>query len=635
MFRPLTRLLGNISISLKLALGFGLVLSLSLIIASTGWQALSASLERSQKLTLLSQLAVVGEELRADRIVYRTLNDPASLSKIELHMDKIDQFLVDLSPRFTDPVNQQQLQESRRFVTSFKTALSGLEGLIKQRENAREQLKRSSVQSSDSLSELSSNLPNQDDEKALDAVEQLRQALEQAEDRAQSPAWAAASLDAYAKDVSDALLALDGAQAAVGALPVDASALKKVLLDFRTHLTRLKDAQLSAETTQNQLEQWLDQLLTESDLLSQDQTAKRDNEASLARTLLLNVTAAALLLGVVAAWLIAGQIVAPLRQALSVANRIAEGDLSHDIQASRQDELGQLQRSIGQMTLNLRGLISGIGDSAQQIASAAEQLSAVTEQTRDGVDGQKQETEQVATAMNEMLATSQEVARHAEQASLAAAEADRQAGQGDQVVAEAITHIEHLAQEMARSSQAMQGLQQESRKIGSVLEVIKSVSEQTNLLALNAAIEAARAGEAGRGFAVVADEVRSLAQRTQQSAEEIEELISGLHRGTQQVADIMDNSRSLTDNSVQLTRRAGDALAGITRTVSVIQEMNPQIAAAAEEQTAVAEEINRSVLKVKDVSEQTWAASQDTAAASVELARLGADLQVWVGKFKV
>ncbi|NWB58629.1 MULTISPECIES: methyl-accepting chemotaxis protein [unclassified Pseudomonas] len=635
MFRPLTRLLGNISISLKLALGFGLVLSLSLIIASTGWQALSASLERSQKLTLLSQLAVVGEELRADRIVYRTLNDPASLSKIELHMDKIDQFLVDLSPRFTDPVNQQQLQESRRFVTSFKTALSGLEGLIKQRENAREQLKRSSVQSSDSLSELSSNLPNQDDEKALDAVEQLRQALEQAEDRAQSPAWAAASLDAYAKGVGDALLALDGAQAAVGALPVDASALKKVLLDFRTHLTRLKDAQLSAETTQNQLEQWLDQLLTESDLLSQDQTAKRDNEASLARTLLLNVTAAALLLGVVAAWLIAGQIVAPLRQALSVANRIAEGDLSHDIQASRQDELGQLQRSIGQMTLNLRGLISGIGDSAQQIASAAEQLSAVTEQTRDGVDGQKQETEQVATAMNEMLATSQEVARHAEQASLAAAEADRQAGQGDQVVAEAITHIEHLAQEMARSSQAMQGLQQESRKIGSVLEVIKSVSEQTNLLALNAAIEAARAGEAGRGFAVVADEVRSLAQRTQQSAEEIEELISGLHRGTQQVADIMDNSRSLTDNSVQLTRRAGDALAGITRTVSVIQEMNPQIAAAAEEQTAVAEEINRSVLKVKDVSEQTWAASQDTAAASVELARLGADLQVWVGKFKV
>ncbi|NWD21787.1 methyl-accepting chemotaxis protein [Pseudomonas yamanorum] len=635
MFRPLTRILGNTSVTLKLILGFGLVLVLSLSIALTGWQALNTSLFRSQSLTVLSQLAVVGEELRADRIVYRTLSDPKSLTRIGLHIEKLDRYLAELAGRLTHPASLQQVQDSTRITASFKTALGGLANLIEQRESAREQLKKSSVQASDTLAQLASDLPNQDDEKALDAVEQLRQAMEKAEDSAQSAAWAAVSPQAYAQAVADALQALDSAQATVATLPVDGTALKSALLDYRTQLARLKDAQVTAETTQNQLEQWLDQLLKESDQLSQYQTEQRDREADQARTLLLNVTGAALLLGALAAWLIAGQIVTPLRQALVVANRIAEGDLSHDIQATRQDELGQLQRSIGQMTVNLRGLIGGIGDSARQIASAAEQLSAVTEQTRAGVDGQKQETEQVATAMNEMLATSQEVARHAEQASQAATEADHQAVAGDQVVAEAITQIEQLAQEMLRSSQAMQGLQQESRKIGSVLEVIKSVSEQTNLLALNAAIEAARAGEAGRGFAVVADEVRSLAQRTQQSAEEIEELISGLHRGTQQVADIMDNSRSLTDNSVQLTRRAGDALAGITRTVSVIQEMNPQIAAAAEEQTAVAEEINRSVLKVKDVSEQTSAASQETAAASVELARLGADLQVWVGKFKV
>lgn len=635
MIRPLTRLLGNINITFKLALGFGLVLCLCLTIASTGWQALNKSLDRSQKLTLLSQLAVVGEELRADRIVYRTLSNPASLAKIGVHIEKIDSLLIALSPRFTDPVNQQQLQESRRLATSFKTTLGGLEGLIKLRDNAREQLKLSSVQASDTLAQLSSDLPNQDDEKALDAVEQLRQAMEQAEDSAQNPAWAATSLDTYAQGVDNTIQAVERTQAAVATLPVDSAALKSAVLDYRTRLARLKDAQLTTEATQNQLEQWLDQLLTESDLLSQDQTAKRDKEADFARTLLLNVTAAALLLGALAAWLIAGQIVTPLRQALVVANRVAEGDLSHDIQTARRDELGQLQRSIGQMTVNLRGLIGGISDSARQIASAAEQLSSVTEQSRAGIDEQRRETEQVATAMNEMLATSQEVARHAEQASNAATEADQQASAGDQVVAEAIAHIEHLAQEMTHSSQAMQGLRQESQKIGSVLEVIKSVSEQTNLLALNAAIEAARAGEAGRGFAVVADEVRSLAQRTQQSAEEIEELIGSLQRGTQQVADSMDNSRSLTDNSVQLTRRAGDALANITRTVSVIQEMNPQIAAAAEEQTAVAEEINRSVLKVKDVSEQTSAASQETAAASVELARLGADLQRWVGKFKV
>jgi len=635
MFRPLARVLGNTSVTLKLILGFGLVLALSLGIALTGWQALNTSLFRSQSLTLLSQLAVAGEELRAERIVYRTLNTPTSLTKIGLSMEKIDRYLAEIGQRLKHPASLQQVQESTRMTASFKTALGGLGNLIEQRESAREQLKRSSVQASDALAQLSSDLPNQDDEKALDAVEQLRQAMEQAEDRAQSPAWSASSLDTYTQAVNDTLQALDRAQTAVAALPVDGTALKAALLDYRTQLTRLKDAQVTTETTQNQLEQWLDQLLNESDLLSQYQTQQRDKEADMARTLLLYVTASALLLGLLAAWVIAGQIVTPLRQALVVANRIADGDLSHDIKATRRDELGQLQRSIGQMTVNLRSLIGGIGESARQIASAAEQLSAVTEQTRAGIDSQKQETEQVATAMNQMLATSQEVARHAEQASTAATEADQQASLGDQVVAEAITHIEHLAQEMGRSGLAMQGLQQESQKIGSVLAVIKSVSEQTNLLALNAAIEAARAGEAGRGFAVVADEVRSLAQRTQQSAEEIEELIGGLHRGTQQVADIMDSSRSLTDNSVELTRRAGDALVSITRTVSVIQEMNPQIAAAAEEQTAVAEEINRSVLKVKDVSEQTSAASQETAAASVELARLGTDLQVLVGKFKV
>ena len=635
MFPQLIRLLVNASVRIKLALGFAQVLLLSLVIAVTGWQALNAALFRSGNLTVLGQLAVSAEAMRADRILYRTLSDAASLGKMNAQIATIDEHLGYLSQTLKDPNDLQHIREAERLVALFKEEISELPDLIEHRESIRPPLKKVSLQASDTLAQLASELPDQEDQSALDTIEALRQAMEHAEDRAQSPAWAATSLQAYTEAVDRTLEALNVALTAVTRLPVNSTLLKTDLDNYRTQLLLLKEAQVKTETVQDRFEQQLDQLLEHSDQVSQGQTAKRDLEADHTRTLLVSVTAAALLLGGLAAWWIARLITLPLRQALAAANRVAEGNLSHDAETQRQDELGQLQHSIRRMTLNLRELISGIGDSARQIAGAAGQLSTVTEQTRTGVNNQKEETDQVATAMNQMLATAQEVARHAEQASQAANEADLQASAGDKVVAQAIEQIGNLASEMELSGQAMLRLQRESQKIGSVLDVIKSVSQQTNLLALNAAIEAARAGSAGQGFAVVADEVRSLAQRTQESAEEIEGLILGLNNGTQQVADIMDSSRSLTDHSVQLTRDAGEALMAIARTVSVIQEMNPQIAAAAEEQSAVAEEINRSVLKVRDVSEQTAAASEETAAASVQLTRLSLDLQTLIDRFKL
>ena len=630
MFPRLTRLLDNVNVRLKLALGFGQVLILSLAIAVTGWQALNAVLFRSSNLTTLGQLEVATEAMRADRIVYRTLTDAASLGKMAVQIETIDQHLSYLASHLKDPADLQHIKEAQRLVGNFKAALVELPPLIERRENSRSPLHKTALQASDTLAELAQQAPQ-----AQDAIEDLRQAMEQAEDRAKSPAWAAESLQAYADAVGKTLDALDAAQAAVTRLPVDSALLDADLATYREQLLALKDAQVTTETTQNRFEQQLNQLLEHSTQVSQGQLAKRDNEAQHTRTLLVSVTLAALLLGTLAAWWIARQIVLPLRQTLAAANRIAGGDLSDSATVDRRDEMGQLQQSIGQMVRNLRHLISGIGDSARQIASAATQLSAVTEQTRNGINNQKDETDQVATAMNEMLATAQEVARHAEQASTAAAEASRQACAGDKVVNEAVEKIGELAGQMALSSRVMAELQQESKKIGSVLDVIKSVSQQTNLLALNAAIEAARAGSAGEGFAVVAEEVRNLAQHTQNSAEEIEQLILGLHTGTQKVVEVMDSSRSLTDYSVHLTNDAGEALATIARTVSIIQEMNPQIAAAAEEQSAVAEEINRSVLKVRDVTEQTAAASEETAAASVQLTRLSADLQALVGKFRL
>lgn len=374
---------------------------------------------------------------------------------------------------------------------------------------------------------------------------------------------------------------------------------------------------------------------TISQSLTDNQSSKRDSEAQSAYELLSISSALALALGLLAAWVITGQIVHPLQMALKTAERIAGGDLRQNVIISRRDELGHLQQSMQIMTQSLRGLIRGIGDGITQIASAAAELSAITEQTSVGVNSQKIETDQVATAMNEMAATVQEVAHNAEEASKAATVADQQARTGNSVVGEAIAQIERLAIEVGSSTEAMNHLKNESYKIGSVLDVIKSVAQQTNLLALNAAIEAARAGEAGRGFAVVADEVRSLAQRTQSSTEEIEELITSLQDRTQQVAVAMESSHTLTDKSVELVRRAGGSLENVTHTVSSIQSMNQQIAAAAEQQSATAEEINRNVLNVRDISDQTASASEETAASTVELARLGNELQLMVSRFKV
>ena len=376
-------------------------------------------------------------------------------------------------------------------------------------------------------------------------------------------------------------------------------------------------------------------ILNRSDALYTIQLERRDNESASANTIQLVSTLLVLLFGILAAVIITRQITRPLRETLEVVERIAGGDLSHNLRVTRRDDLGVLQQGIARMGTTLRELIGGIRDGVTQIASAAEELSAVTEQTSAGVNSQKIETDQVATAMHEMTATVQEVARNAEDASQAAAAADAEAREGDQVVNQAIDQIERLAVEVGRSTEAMAVLQQESDKIGSVMDVIKAVAEQTNLLALNAAIEAARAGEAGRGFAVVADEVRGLAQRTQKSTEEIQTLVAALQSGTQHVASVMNSSRSLTDSSVTLTRQAGTSLQGITRTVSNIQSMNQQIAAAAEQQSAVAEEISRSIINVRDVSEQTAAASDETAKSSIELARLGNQLQMMVSHFRI
>lgn len=638
MYRWLAESLGNVSVKRKLGIGFGLVLLLTLLITFTGWTGMSGIISRGDKLGFISSLNELTKDLRLARMDYDMRRGEQGPGAVNGYLNQLESGLQSARGMIEQPSDVAMVDQQLAAVAEYKRAFGEMTQATVQREDARSKLGANADNAVAKVGEVESALLQGDSVAQYNAVIELSKLLQQARYQVRGYTYSG-----KADAEQPALTAIDNALKNLESLPTrvpeqhiaNLQQATDSLKAYRAAVAQFRDSQVKNAAALANMSAQGEILMSVSKKLTESQTVVRDTDAAHAKNMLLIATALALAFGLVAAWAITRQIIIPLTQTLKVAERVAAGDLTHNLVSLRRDELGQLQRSMQSMTQGLRELIGGISDGVTQIASAAEELSAVTEQTSAGVNNQKVETDQVATAMNEMAATVQEVARNAEEASEAAVAADQQAREGDKVVGEAIAQIERLALEVGHSTEAMGELKRESDKIGSVLDVIKSVAQQTNLLALNAAIEAARAGEAGRGFAVVADEVRSLAQRTQKSTEEIEELIVGLQNGTQQVATIMDNSRSLTDSSVELTRRAGGSLESITRTVSAIQAMNQQIAAAAEQQSAVAEEINRSVLNVRDVSDQTSAASEETAASSVELARLGTHLQMLVGRFKV
>ncbi|VVO30953.1 Methyl-accepting chemotaxis protein McpQ [Pseudomonas fluorescens] len=638
MYRWLAEKLGNVSVNRKLGVGFGLVLLLTLLITVTGWTGLSDVVSRGDKLGFIASLNDLTKDLRLARLDYEMRRGEQGPGAVNDLLGQLDTGLKTARTLIEQPADAAMVDQQLAAVSEYKQAFAAMTQAGANREDARSKLGANADNAVARVTEVEKSMQQGDSVADFNAVVEVSKLLQQARYQVRGYTYSGkADAEQPALDaIANALNSLDSLPSK---LPQQHTAnlqqASESLKAYRAAVSQFRDSQVASAAALKRMAAQGNILIDVSKKLTASQTIVRDTDATRAKNMLLLASALALVFGLFAAWAITRQIVIPLSQTLKVAERIAAGDLTQNLVSERQDELGQLQRAIQSMTLGLRELIGGISDGVRQIASAAEELSAVTEQTSAGVNSQKVETDQVATAMNEMTATVQEVARNAEEASEAALAADQQAREGDKVVGEAIAQIERLAKEVGNSTEAMGHLKRESDKIGSVLDVIKSVAQQTNLLALNAAIEAARAGEAGRGFAVVADEVRSLAQRTQKSTEEIEELIVGLQSGTQQVATIMDNSRTLTDSSVELTRRAGGSLESITRTVSAIQSMNQQIAAAAEQQSAVAEEINRSVLNVRDVSEQTSAASEETAASSVELARLGTHLQMLVGKFRI
>src|SRR5471032_980994 len=335
------------------------------------------------------------------------------------------------------------------------------------------------------------------------------------------------------------------------------------------------------------------------------------------------------------ALLLTRSIVLPLSQSLRVAEVVAGGDLTGDITITGRDEPARLLHALKSMQQSLRETIRRISDSSIQLASASEELSCVTEDATRGLHQQSLEIEQAATAVNQMTAAVEEVASNAVATSEASRESDRIAQHGREQVHQTVLSIESLADDVTANATQVEDLAQKVYGISKVLDVIRSIAEQTNLLALNAAIEAARAGDAGRGFAVVADEVRALAHRTQQSTQEIEQMISAIQQGTDQAVSSMQQSNTRARSTLGIAKSAGTALEEIASAFTLINERNLVIASASEQQAAVAREVDRNLMNIRDLAHQTSTGANQTSAASQELSRLAVDLNTMVARFSV
>lgn len=352
-------------------------------------------------------------------------------------------------------------------------------------------------------------------------------------------------------------------------------------------------------------------------------------------TFVIFIIAASTLVTIVLAMLFTKSIVTPLRDMLRVNDTIAKGDLRSVITVTGKDEFSDLMRSTQVMQNNLRDTIKLIGDSSTQLASAAEEMNAVTEESSRGLLRQNNEIDQAATAVNQMTAAVDEVARNAAAASDAAKASDQSTRTGAARVTSTVDAIEKLSKTVQSTSVDVERLAVQSKDISKVLEVIRTIAEQTNLLALNAAIEAARAGEQGRGFAVVADEVRALAHRTQTSTQEIEKMIGDILTGTAQATKAMSESCDQADGTLTIAHEAGAALTLIAKAINEINEMNLMIATASEQQAQVARSVDGNLMSIRDLSIQSATGANQTAAASSELSVLAADMNKLVARFSL
>ncbi|MEG8247829.1 HAMP domain-containing protein [Pseudomonas fluorescens] len=655
MISGVQRRFANLGMAKKLGLGFTLVLLLTALVAAIGVWSLQTIGQRFEGLTSMSTLNSDLLKVRLIEQDYALHADPKAVEALHASVDALMAQATRLKARSAS--NERVVGDVEQALVAYRQAFDEFVELTQTKDLALEMASWSVSSVANNLDVLQAGLADDgayglkesQGKEGAAFIEQAGQVSQVSRLMLQAMNEARVRLDQSRRADAD-----DAAQGKI-------EQADQALAEVETLKTTVKDPgyQTVLNEVAGHIASFSEKLGEYTGLLAQEkvvytqlhdraeQVVSRVNQAYAAEDqsmqtqlqhstlLIIGSSALALLVGLIAAWVITRLIVAPLRAVIAVAQQIASGDLSGRMEISRRDEIGQLMQAMQQMGNSLSQMVSGLQAGIEQLASSAHSLSSVTEQTTAEVSNQKDETEQVATAMNQMTATVHDVARNAEQAAQAAQTADAKVDSGQQVVRMSLQRIELLATSSNSASASIESLSAQIQDIGTVLSVIQSVAEQTNLLALNAAIEAARAGEQGRGFAVVADEVRALAKRTQQSTEEIERLVSTLRSAAQSSVQQIQQSGELVKLAVSDALETEGALGSIAAAVSLIQQMNQQIAAAAEEQSSVAEEINRSVTSIRASADHSALSMQGNAASSIQLAQLGAQLKGMVGHFRL
>lgn len=638
----------NINVSIKLAFGLGAILLLIVALAANSLYNINQILMRGDNTLQLTKIDNASRSLLVASAQYKLTENEHYIQETQSLINDIRQIIKDVTPKLTEARGKASIAQISKNIDDYEKAFNGNSQAQQNKAANLVSAVNSGAQANALFSELKTLINGSAEnptfhEDYYDTVTG-RLAADLAEARHVLAYTARVFLmegtDQSLQRLESSFNALQDINAKLqprvpeqtAAMLKDAMVALESYMEVLRHSHVLSTAQLETEHAMNAV---YANLRTNIDEILEIQTNFRAKVANSSKITSVTLSLIAIVLAVLIGFTIVKQITSPLNQAVRIAQAIGNRDMTGTAIEPRGDEFGTLLKALEQTRANLSEALGEVGGITTQLAAAAEELSVVTNQTSAGVNNQRIETEQVATAMNEMSATVQEVAQNAEEAAAAAQKADTQAKTGNKALQVALADINQLSEDVNHSAEAIQRLNKDSSSIGTVLTVINSIAEQTNLLALNAAIEAARAGEAGRGFAVVADEVRNLAHRTQESIGQIEQLIANLQHGSQNAVEMMDNSRTMAHLTLEHAQQAGDELAAIMRTVSEIQAMNIQIATAAEEQSAVAEEINASVVNVNNIADQSAAAVEETSASSAELARLGQSLQSLVARFKI